>query len=134
MATIYKEIVINAPAAHVWAAVRDFQAAPVRLFPSVLTDSKEEAGGRVVTFANGLVVRELLISSDEDTRRLAFTAVDGPARHHNASFQVFDHGPGEARLVWITDVLPDAVGEPVRALIDHGAGVLKATLERTAPS
>ena len=134
MATIYKDIVIQAPAAHVWAAVRDFQAAPVRLFPGVLTGSKAEEGARVVTFANGLVVRELLISSDEVTRRLAFTAVDGPTSHHNASFQVFEHGHGETRLVWITDVLPNEVEDAVRALVDHGAVVLKATMERTAPS
>ena len=131
MATIYRDIVIKAPPAHVWAAVRDFQAAPVRLFPGVLTGSKAEADGRVVTFANGLVVRELLVSLDDETRRLAFTAVDGPAKHHNASFQVFDHGQGESRVVWITDVLPDAMGEPVRALVDHGAVVMKATLERS---
>ena len=134
MATIYKEIVIKAPSSHVWAAVRDFQAAPVRLFPSVLTDSKAEPGARVVTFANGLVVRELLVSSDEETRRLAFTAVDGPTKHHNASFQVFDHGQGESRLVWITDVLPNEMGDSVRALVDHGAVLLKATLERPAQS
>ena len=90
--------------------------------------------GAAIGFANGLVVRELLVSSDEETRRLAFTAVDGPATHHNASFQVFDHGQGETRLVWITDVLPHEVGEPVRALIDHGAVVLKATLEGAAAS
>jgi carbon monoxide dehydrogenase subunit G len=135
MATIYKDIVIKAPPAHVWAAVRDFQAAPARLFPGVLTDSKAKAGGRVVTFANGLVVTELLVSSDEVTRRLAFTAVEGtPATHHNASLQVFDHGQGESRLVWITDVLPNEMGEPVRALVDQGAVVLKETLEQSITS
>jgi hypothetical protein len=132
MATIYKDLVIHAPAAHVWDAVRDFHAAPQRLFPGLLTGSQPEPEARVVTFADGQVFRELLLSIDEAQRRLAFTAIGGPLTHHNASFQVFDHGQGHARLVWITDVLPNEVRDAVAALVEQGAVLVKDTLENSA--
>lgn len=133
MATIYKDIVIHAPAAHVWDAVRDFHAAPLRLFPGLLSDSQPEPEARTVTFANGLVFRELLLSIDDERRRLAFSAIGGPLTHHNASFQVFDHGASDTRLVWITDVLPNEVRDSVAALVEQGAVLVKQTLEASAP-
>jgi hypothetical protein len=132
MATVYKELLIHAPAAHVWDAVRDFHAAHLRLFPGLLTDSQPESEARVVTFANGMVFRELLLSVDEAQRRLAFAAIGGPLTHHNASFQVFELGPDDARLVWITDVLPNEVRDTVAALVEQGAALVKMTLERSA--
>ena len=60
---------------------------------------------RVITFANGLVARELIVDVD-DARRLAYSARTERLVHRNASFQVFDEGNGRCRLVWIADVLP----------------------------
>jgi carbon monoxide dehydrogenase subunit G len=128
MATIYREIAIDADAAQVWEALRDFGAVE-RLVPGFVTHCEVEDGARVVTFFNGLVARELLVGLDERVRRVSYTSVGGRATHHQASAQVFGDGTGRSRLVWITDVLPDALAEPIASMMDRGADVMKRTLE-----
>jgi carbon monoxide dehydrogenase subunit G len=132
MASIHKEIAIAAPPDAVWAAVRDVGAVHQRLVPGFVTDTRLEEGARIVTFANGMVVRELIVDIDDAARRLAYASVGGRAAHHNASMQVFADAGDGSRLVWITDVLPDALAEPVRANVEHGSAIIKQTLERDA--
>jgi len=89
MASIHREIHIDAPATEVWDAVRDVGAPHKRLAPGFLTDTRLEGDARIVTFANGLVARELIVDVDDTTRRLAWAVVGGRLTHHNASMQVF---------------------------------------------
>jgi carbon monoxide dehydrogenase subunit G len=131
MATIRREIAIEARADDVWAAVRDVGAVHERLAPGFVVDTRLEPGARVVTFANGLVARELIVDVDDEARRLAW-AVVGSHRltHHNASMQVVPDGEGRSRVVWIADLLPDEVAADIRALIEQGMATMKKTLER----
>ena len=129
MASIRKEIVVAARADAVWAAVRDVGALHHRLVPGVVVDTRLEAGARIVTFGNGMVVRELIVDLDDDARRLVWSARGGRLTHHNASVQVFADGGARSRLVWIADLLPDAVAEDIRAMIEQAAAVMKRTLE-----
>src|SRR5436309_14972379 len=89
MASIRKEILINAHAADVWAAVRDVGAVHQRLAEGFVVDTRLDGSARTVTFANGLVLRELIVDVDDEARRLVYAAVGGRATHHNASMQVF---------------------------------------------
>jgi carbon monoxide dehydrogenase subunit G len=130
MASLHREIVLEAPAEAVWQAVRDVGQAHRRLVPGVLTDVRLEPGARVVTFANGLQVKELIVSLDDERRRFAYAAVGGRASHHNASMQVLAEGPSRCRLVWTTDLLPDEVAGPVAALMDQGVAAMKKALEQ----
>ena len=131
MATIYKEFIVEADAAQVWDALRDFGAVHTRLAPGFLTDCKLDGNGaRIVSFANGLVARELLVGIDEPNRRLAYTITGDQARHHHASAQVFAHGEGRSRFVWITDVLPDELGAHIAPMMDQGGLAMKKTLEK----
>ncbi|MFL9669043.1 SRPBCC family protein [Variovorax sp. AB1(2024)] len=134
MATIYKEFIVEADAARVWDALRDFNAVHVRLAPGFLTGCTIDAeGARVLTFANGLVAREVPVGIDDTHRRLAYTVAGGKASHHHASAQVFTECPGRSRFVWITDVLPDAMAAYVEPMMVQGAAAMKAALEgRTA--
>lgn len=131
MATIRKEILIDAPSDRVWGAVRDVGAVHKRLAPGVVVDTRLEGGARVVTFGNGLVVRELIVDVDDEARRLVW-AVVGSSRltHHNASMRVFDDGGGRSRVVWIADLLPNEVAHDIRTLIEQGMTVMKQTLEK----
>jgi carbon monoxide dehydrogenase subunit G len=133
MASIRKEIAIAAPADLVWAAVRDVGAVHHRLAPGFVTDVQLEDDARVVSFANGLTVRELLVDIDDASRRLAYAATGGRARHHHASMQVFPDGSGGCRLLWITDILPHAAAGPVGAMVEEGARVMQRTLEGARP-
>lgn len=129
MASIRKEIAIKAGADEVWAAVRDVGKVHERLAVGFVTDVRLEPGARVVTFANGFTVRELLVDVNDQNRRAAYAVVGSAASHHNASMQVFADGAGSCKLVWITDLLPDEIAPTFRPLIEQGAVAMKRTLE-----
>src|SRR6266576_413748 len=101
MAIIRKEILLESSAENVWAAVRDVGALHHRLVPGFVVDTRLEEGARVVTFGNGVVVRELIVDLDDDARRLA----------------------------WIADLLPNELAGDIRAMIDQAAAVMKKTLD-----
>ena len=132
MASIRKEISIAARPQHVWDAVRDVGNIHVRLVPGFVTDCRLDGDARIVTFANGLVIREPIIDIDDDDRRLAWAAVGGQFTHYNASLQVFAEGADHSRLVWIADLLPNELAETVDAMIEQALAVMKQTLERSA--
>ena len=75
MATIQKEIEIERSKDFVWDAVRDVGAIHKRLVPGFAIDCKLEGDWRTVTFANGMVVRELIISVDDNTCRHSVTTM-----------------------------------------------------------
>jgi len=109
--------------------VRDFGALHTRLVRGFVTDARLDGRDRIVTFFNGVVVRERLIDLDDDARRLVWSIVDGPYSHHNGSAQVFASDGGGATLVWITDLLPDEAAERTAAMMDRGLAAMKQTLD-----
>ncbi len=131
MACVRKEIVIDTAPERAWDAVRDVGQVHKRLVPGVLTDARLEDGARVVTFANGLVVREWIVDLDDDIRRFSYAATGGRTSHHNASIQVLPDGKNRCRIVWITDFLPQEMAGPISALVEQGASAMKRTLEAT---
>jgi hypothetical protein len=124
MASIRKEILLDARAAEVWDVVRDVGAVHTRFAPGLVTATALEDGARVVTFANGVTARELIVDVDDRARRLAYAAVGGRLTHHHASFQVFEEGGG-TRLVWIADLLPDEMSPAIGALMQQGAAAIE---------
>ena len=129
MASIHKEALIAAAPTEVWAAIRDVGAVHRRLAPGFVTDTRMDGDdARIVTFANGMVVRELIVDVDDAARRLAYAAVGGRSTHHNASFQVFADGEHGSRLVWIADVLPHEVAKPIGEMMEQGLRVVTQTL------
>ena len=129
MATIRRELMLKSSPEVVWDVIRDVGAVHRRLAPGFVTGTRLEEGARVVTFANGVVARELIVSVEEDVRRLVWSVVGGTATHHNSSFQVFADADGGTRLVWVTDVLPHAAAGPFTAMIEQGTQVIQRTLD-----
>lgn len=130
MASIYKEFLVDAPADFVWAAIKDVGAVHARLAAGFVTDTVFADGVRTVTFANGFVVREQIVDISDEHRRLCYAAVGGRAFHHNAVLQVFPETDTSARILWVTDLLPDEARDPVARMVDAGAGSIKTTLEQ----
>lgn len=129
MASIHREMQIQADPAAVWDALRDVGAIHRRLAPGFVTDVRLEEGARVVTFGNGVVARELIVDVDDKARRLVWSVVGGRMTHHNASAQVFPDGQGGSRFVWIADLLPHEVAPQIAAMMEQGLAVIKRTLE-----
>ena len=129
MASIRSEIEVAAAPALVWDALRDVGRIHERLVRGFVTDCRLEGDTRVVTFGNGMTVRERIVDIDDAEHRVAWSAVGAPFVHHNASVQAFAEGADRTRLVWIADLLPDALAPQVGAMIDQGMAAMKRTLE-----
>jgi carbon monoxide dehydrogenase subunit G len=129
MASIHKEILIDADPAAVWDALRDVGALHTRLAPGFVTDVRMEDGARVVTFGNGVIAREVIVDIDDEKRRLAWSSVGGRMTHHNASAQIFAEPGGQTRFVWIADLLPHEVAPAIAAMMDQGLATIKRTME-----
>ncbi|WP_433656278.1 SRPBCC family protein [Nocardia sp. CA-128927] len=137
MASVKKELIIEVPVENIWAIIRDFAAGPVRMAPGYAVDSKLVGPDtRVVDFANGSNLRERLVTIDDDDRRFVYSIIGGSVtpEHNNATMQVFPHGDGHSRFVWIHDVLPAEVAEAFSAGMDEGLRSFKQSQEGVAAS
>ena len=105
MASIHRSITIDQPAAVVWDALRDVGALHKRLVVGFVVDCKLEGNVRDVTFANGMKVREVIISVDDERQRVAWMATGGNLTHYNASAQASAAAGGSTEVRWIADLL-----------------------------
>ena len=132
MASIHKDIPIDAAPEDVWAAVRDFGAVHTRLAPGFVLDARLDGDARIVTFANGNVAREQLVDCDEARRRLVYAIANERVKHYSASVQVLADGEARSRLIWIVDVLPNELAPYIDGQMDLGALAVQKTLGRAA--
>ena len=129
MASIRKQVHIDAPVAKVWEALRDVGELHTRLAPGFVTDTKMDGNARIVTFANGQVAREEIVSVDDSLRRVAWAILDPPFEHYSGVAWV-EPEVGGARFTWTVDLLPDTMAERVEGMMSAGVQVIKKTLER----
>lgn len=123
MATVWWEIPIAVSAETAWAALRRVDLAH-ELFSPVLTAGTMDGDIRTVTFANGLVARERVITVDEARKRVVYTVLGGVFDHHSASMQITPIDEVSCRFLWISDFLPDERAQMVAPLVEQGAAAL----------
>jgi carbon monoxide dehydrogenase subunit G len=128
MSSILKEFVVEAAPADVWSAFRDVGEVHKHLAPGFVTDCRLDGQDRIVTFANGVVAREVIVDIDDKARRLVYSARSDRLLHHNASFQVVAEADGTSRVVWIADVLPNEITPVINAMMDQGCAAMRKTL------
>lgn len=131
MATVRKAITIGRPADEVWDAVSDAGALHTRVAPHVVTHCTLAAEGeeRIVTFVNGIVLRELIISNDPVAKRLAWSALSDQWLHHNASVVVTPLGEQSCEVVWTADVLPHSAGALMEQFLTMGLDSMKSHMD-----
>lgn len=129
MASIQREVQINASAALVWEALRDVGALHTRLVPGFVVDTRMDGNARIVTFGNGMTVREDIVDVDDATRRVAWAIVGAQFLHYNGAAQVFPDGKGGSRFVWTTDLLPNDLAGGVAAMMEAGIAAIKQTMQ-----
>jgi hypothetical protein len=105
MASIHKDILLDAHPNDVWAAVRDFGSPHQRLVAGFVLDARLDGDARIVTFNNGTVARELLVDCDDE---------------------------GRSQLIWIVDVLPNEIAPYIDAQMDQAALAMQKALGRNA--
>jgi Polyketide cyclase / dehydrase and lipid transport len=132
MATIRSELTTPAPASKVWSAVRDIGALHTRLVPGFVVDTRLEPGARIVTFVNGVTLREPIVTLDDEARRLVWTAEGGRARHYNAALEVASLPGGLTSVVWTADFLPDDLHAYFARAIEAGMAAMQRALDQLA--
>ena len=128
MATLHTSVLIDATPGAIWDAARDVGSLHTRLVPGFVVNTQIDGDARIVTFANGMVVREPIISVDDERRRLAWSAEGGRTRHYNAVLQVFAQGSG-SRVEWTTDLLPNEMASAIQAMQEQALAAMKRTFE-----
>jgi Polyketide cyclase / dehydrase and lipid transport len=113
----------------VWAAIRDIGALHTRLVPGFVVATRLEGDARIVTFGNGMEVREPIVDVNDEAKRLVWSAVGAGLTHYNASIQVFAGSGNGSRIVWIADLLPHDMKAPIEAMIEQGMAIMKKTLD-----
>ena len=132
MASIRKEIRIDAPVDRVWAALRDVGALHTKLVPGFVVDTRMEGDTRIVTFGNGMVAHEEIVSIDPAQHRVAWAIVGGQFRHYSGAAWVEPDPKGGSRFVWTADLLPSFMASQVDQMMTTGIAVVKKTLEAQA--
>jgi hypothetical protein len=133
MASIHKDIPIDATPDDVWAAVRDFGNPHQRLVPGFVLDARLEGEARIVSFANGTAARELLVDCDNARRRLVYAVISERLKQHSASVQIFADGETRSRLIWIVDVLPNEIAPYIDGQMDQAALAMQKALRPPGP-
>lgn len=128
MASIRKEIHIDAPTDKVWDVLRDVGALHTRLVPGFVTATRLNGNAREVTFANGTSVLEDIVSVDDRHRRVIWAIVGQQFHHYQGTATVEPEDPG-CRFVWTADLLPDELAPNVEAMINTGIAIIKKTME-----
>lgn len=127
MATMRREVWIEAPAATAWALVGD-PAAVTEWFPGMVS-AEVDGDTRMITLASGLPLQEQVVSVRDDLRRFQYRLLGPlPVTSHLATLDVIDDGD-RCLVVYSTDVDPPALAP----ILDGAAGAaleqLKSILE-----
>src|SRR5262245_34661973 len=128
MSTLHREILIDAPAAAVWDAVRDVGRPDVRLAPGFVTDATFDGHVRTITFKGGHVAREHIVTVDEERQRVAYAILDGTFEHYHGTMQVVPAEDESCRLDWTIDLRPEEAAPVVAALFEEGVSTMQRTL------
>jgi hypothetical protein len=131
MASIHTEFIVEADAARVWKTVGDWANGPADMARGHVVSSNAQGPLRVVTFADGRIARERLVTRDDVARRIVYSVIGDTVRpdHDNAVMQIVADGADRCRFVWSRDLLPDELAEPFLAAMREAGPVIKRTLE-----
>jgi hypothetical protein len=134
MASIRKETLIDIRVEDAWDALSDFNAVHERVAPGFVTDCRPDDGARLITFYDGVTVRELRVTVDDDSRRVVWAVAPGELglEHYNASAQVTSEPGGGTRFVWTVDLLPDELAGPIGEKMDIGIEAIRKAWESQA--
>jgi Polyketide cyclase / dehydrase and lipid transport len=131
MASIRRETLINTRVEDAWDALRDFDAVHERVAPGFVTACVPDGGARLVTFYDGVTVRELPVVIDDDRRRLVYAIAPGQIgiEHYNATAELTAEPGGGTRFTWTIDLLPDELAGRIGERMDLGIAAIKKAWE-----
>ena len=90
-----------------------------------------DGDARIVTFGNGMVAREEILSIDDRRHRVAWAILDAPFKHYSAAAWV-EPEAGGSHFVWTADLLPNELAGQVEEMMTAGIEIIRKTMESTA--
>ncbi len=96
--------------------------------PGFLTGLEMDKGDRVLTFFNGMVARERLVTLDDEGCRLVYAVIGGQASHYNAAVQVFPRRRRQPDRLDGRPVARQTSAPAIGAMMDQAALAMKKTL------
>lgn len=128
MATIHREFQLGATPDEAWAALREI--GKINELITFLGEVTVDGDRRTCELGDQGALDELIVSVDDDRRRLAYSILESPfdMEHHHASMQVVDNGDAGSTFIWTTDVKPDEVVPVLSEAVDGAIESIKATL------
>jgi hypothetical protein len=128
MATVRREVRINAPADEVWALLGDPAAIP-KWFPGIV-DATVDGKTRVITTASGIPIPEEIVTLDPLLRRFQYRVQLPVVRSHLGTIDVFDLGDGTSLVSYGTDAEPDTFALVIGGATGPALEQLRALLEK----
>ena len=125
MATVHLEIPIDSTVDAAWKKLADLGG--VHQMLSVLSSASIDGDKRVCELEGGGTLEELIVSVDDDLRRVAYSITESPFgfEFHAASMTVLADGD-TATFVWTTDLKPDEAADQFGGLIESETDNIKA--------
>lgn len=130
MATVHKSITTIASLDDVWSAISDVGALHTRLVPGFVTDTVVDGRTRTVTFADGRVVREPIVSVDPVQRRPVWTAIGDLTTHYQGALTARSHDVSGTQIDWVSDFLPDDISTFVESAMTAGVAAMQTALDQ----
>jgi len=128
MATVQKIIDIEASIDAVWKKIANVGS--ISDLVGFISESHLDGDIRVCKMTDGGVLKERIISVDNELRRVAYCITHSPLdfEFHAASMQVVPNGKG-ASLIWTTDIRPDSMAEQIDPIFEDAVPSIKTALE-----
>ncbi|ONM46704.1 SRPBCC family protein [Nocardia donostiensis] len=106
MATLRSHVLIDQSPDAVWQLVRDVPGIS-RWFPAIIASTGDQQR-RTVTLQDGSRLEEIVVTLDDQLRRLQYRVVDGdlPITDHLGTVDVLDVGEDRALVVYSTEIEP----------------------------
>ena len=125
MATVHREIPIDSTVDDAWKKLSNVGGINGML--SILSGASIDGDKRVCELEGGGTLEELIVSVDDDQRRVAYSITESPFNFefHAASMRVIANGD-TATFVWTTDLKPDEAADQFRGLIESETDNIKA--------
>jgi hypothetical protein len=126
VASIRKEISLHADPETAWTAIADVGG--INKIITFLGEVRFDGEQRVCALGDA-TLEELIVSIDDDSRRVAYAITRSPFEftHHHASMQVLPDEAGST-LVWITDFKPDEAAGPLGEALEASAASIAEAL------
>jgi hypothetical protein len=130
MTSIIREFAIGADPEKAWAALSNVGA--VNELITFLGPVTLDGDVRKVDMGEYGVIEELIVSVDDDLRRVAYSVQKSPwdLAHHHSTMQILPPGDGAdgAVMSWVVDLLPESAADEFASGLDGAVEAIKQSL------